>query len=71
MNIHAPSRSFNNAEQLTGRPSREETEAAYATILRYAGEDPHRDGLLETPARAAAALVHAASTGTASGTSHK
>ena len=56
MNIHAPSRSFDHAEQLAGRPSREETEAAYATILRYAGEDPARDGLLETPARAVRAL---------------
>ncbi|MEF2073630.1 GTP cyclohydrolase I FolE [Consotaella aegiceratis] len=35
----------------TERPSREEAEAAVATLIRWAGDDPHREGLLETPAR--------------------
>ena len=56
MNIHTLPESFVDAGELSDRPSREETEAAYATILRYAGEDPGRDGLLETPARAVRAL---------------
>jgi GTP cyclohydrolase IA len=33
------------------KPSRGEVEAAVKTILRWAGEDPARDGLRETPAR--------------------
>jgi len=34
-----------------GRPSREEAERAVRTLLRWAGDDPSRDGLLDTPAR--------------------
>src|SRR5690606_39085185 len=33
------------------RPSREEAEAAVRTLLRWAGEDPSREGLLDTPRR--------------------
>ncbi len=33
------------------RPSREEAEAAVRTLLRWTGDDPDREGLLETPAR--------------------
>lgn len=33
------------------RPSREEAEAAVRTLLRWAGENPEREGLLETPKR--------------------
>lgn len=33
------------------RPSREEAEAAVRTLLRWAGDDPNREGLLDTPAR--------------------
>ncbi len=33
------------------RPTRSEAEAAVRTLLRYAGDDPDREGLLETPAR--------------------
>jgi GTP cyclohydrolase IA len=39
-----------------GRPSREEAEAAVETLLRWAGDDPTREGLLETPARVARAF---------------
>ncbi|QFI75673.1 GTP cyclohydrolase I FolE [Bradyrhizobium betae] len=38
------------------RPSREEAEAAFRTIIRWAGDDPDRPGLLDTPARAARAF---------------
>ena len=35
----------------TVRPTREEAEAAVRTLLRWAGEDPGREGLLGTPER--------------------
>jgi len=35
----------------TDRPTREEAEAAVRTLLRWAGDDPTREGLLDTPAR--------------------
>jgi GTP cyclohydrolase I len=38
------------------RPDRAEAEAAFRTILRWAGDDPDRPGLLETPARVARAF---------------
>ena len=38
------------------RPDRAEVEAAFRTILRWAGDDPGRDGLIETPARLARAF---------------
>lgn len=38
------------------RPSREEAEAAFRTIIRWEGDDPDRPGLRETPARAARAF---------------
>jgi GTP cyclohydrolase IA len=33
------------------RPSREEAEAAVRTLIRWAGEDPAREGLIDTPKR--------------------
>ncbi|MFN3614520.1 MAG: GTP cyclohydrolase I FolE [Rubrimonas sp.] len=33
------------------RPTRDEAEAAVRTLLRWAGDDPAREGLLDTPAR--------------------
>lgn len=36
-----------------GRPSQEEAEAAVRTLIRWAGEDASREGLLDTPARVA------------------
>lgn len=35
------------------RPSREEAEDAVRTLLRWAGDDPDREGLLDTPKRVA------------------
>lgn len=40
---------------VTDRPSREEAEAAVRTLLRWAGDDPDREGLIETPQRVAKA----------------
>ena len=37
------------------RPSREEAEAAVRTLIRWAGDDPAREGLAETPKRVAKA----------------
>jgi len=34
-----------------GRPSRADAEAAIRTVLAYLGEDPDREGLLDTPKR--------------------
>lgn len=39
-----------------GRPAREEAEEAVRTLLRWVGEDPAREGLIETPARVARAF---------------
>lgn len=37
--------------QSTDRPTREEAEAAVRTLLRWAGDDPTREGLVDTPGR--------------------
>ena len=36
---------------LAARPTREEAEAAIRTLIRWAGDDPAREGLLSTPKR--------------------
>ena len=41
-----------NNGNITGKPSREEAESAIRTLLRWAGEDPTREGRVDTPARA-------------------
>jgi GTP cyclohydrolase I len=38
------------------RPTREEAESAISTLLRWAGDDPAREGLRDTPARVARAF---------------
>ena len=45
--ITAPDQGSADAE----RPSREEAEDAVRTLIRWAGDDPTRDGLLGTPDR--------------------
>lgn len=42
---------------MTPRPSATEAHAAVTTLLRHLGEDPKRDGLRDTPARVAKALL--------------
>jgi GTP cyclohydrolase IA len=39
-----------------GRPDRAEVEAAVRTIIQWSGDNPDRDGLIETPARVTRAL---------------
>jgi GTP cyclohydrolase I len=43
------------AEAASLRPSREEAEEAVRTLLRWAGDDPAREGLADTPGRVARA----------------
>lgn len=40
-----------NARQAAARPTRDEAEAAVETLLRWMGESPAREGLVDTPAR--------------------
>ena len=40
----------------SGKPERGEVEAAIRTIIRWAGDDPQREGLIETPARVVRSL---------------
>ena len=39
------------SEQSDDRPTRAEAEAAVRTLIRWAGDDPTREGLIETPKR--------------------
>ncbi|KRP99148.1 GTP cyclohydrolase I FolE [Bradyrhizobium sp. IC3069] len=45
------------AQTPTDRPDRAEVEQAIRTMIRWAGDDPARDGLRETPARVARAFA--------------
>ena len=51
MNIIAPPRTHASGNASDQRPSREEAEAAVRTLLRWAGDDPNREGLIDTPSR--------------------
>ena len=51
MNIHTPADKLNKNPRAPKKPSRAEAEAAIRTMLLWAGEDPEREGLLDTPAR--------------------
>src|SRR5687768_7507527 len=44
-------KAIGTAKEPLEKPSREEAERAVATLLRWIGEDPARDGLRDTPAR--------------------
>lgn len=43
--------SRSNGKQHHARPSRHDAEEAVRTLIRWAGDDPTREGLLETPGR--------------------
>ena len=53
--LAGPARSYSSIAEEMARPTRAEAEQAVRTLLRWAGEDPNREGLLETPARVARA----------------
>ncbi len=56
MNIHDPDIALErDATRPAARPTRDEAEAAVRTLLRWAGDDPDREGLLDTPGRVARA----------------
>jgi GTP cyclohydrolase IA len=46
-----PARSRSADATVLAKPSRQEAEAAVRTLIRWAGDDPDREGLLATPAR--------------------
>ncbi len=52
MNFHNPKIDTDGEpDLLADRPSKEEAEEAVRTLLRWAGDDPAREGLLDTPKR--------------------
>jgi GTP cyclohydrolase I len=51
-NVHALGR-VRALRTEVARPDRADVEAAFRTIIRWTGDDPERDGLIETPARVA------------------
>jgi GTP cyclohydrolase I len=53
LNIQTPKPKPVKAKSSSKKPSRSEAEAAIRTLLLWAGEDPDREGLLDTPARVA------------------
>ena len=55
-NVHALELGRASKRVDVGRPDRADAEAAFRTIIRWAGDDPERPGLIETPSRAARAF---------------
>jgi GTP cyclohydrolase IA len=55
VNIQTPARLRARPDAATPRPTREDAENAIRTLLRWAGDDPAREGLQDTPARVARA----------------
>jgi GTP cyclohydrolase I len=51
VNIVTPTTHRPSPARSVDRPSREEAEAAVRTLLRWAGDDPEREGLVGTPDR--------------------
>ena len=52
MNIHDPAiETEHDDKSLVIRPTRTQAEEAVRTLLRWAGDDPDREGLLDTPSR--------------------
>lgn len=48
-------KNFPVGDEVSSRPSQKEAEDAVRVLLRWAGDDPEREGLLDTPARVAKA----------------
>ena len=42
-----------NLEKIKNKPTKEEAKEAVKTLIKWAGDDPTREGLLETPNRVA------------------
>jgi len=55
LNVHTPAAKLAKSARGPKKPSRAEAEAAIRTLLLWAGEDPEREGLKDTPARVARA----------------
>jgi GTP cyclohydrolase I len=55
VNIQTPANMAETRASETPRPSQEDAENAIRTLLLWAGDDPHREGLLDTPKRVAKA----------------
>ena len=51
MNVKPSATAKTALERVIDRPSREEAEAAVRTLIAWAGDNPEREGLLETPRR--------------------
>ncbi|TDR93878.1 GTP cyclohydrolase I FolE [Enterovirga rhinocerotis] len=51
MNEHALPAGRAGNDEGAGRPTREEAEEAVRTLIRWAGDDPRREGLADTPSR--------------------
>ena len=49
--MNPPDASLSAALPIATRPTREQAEEAVRTLIRWAGDDPAREGLLDTPAR--------------------
>ena len=43
----------NNWEDAMAKPTKADAEAAIRVLIEWAGDDPHREGLIDTPARVA------------------
>jgi GTP cyclohydrolase I len=51
MNVQSPKANLSTGKDMERRTTRAEAEAAVRTLLLWAGEDPEREGLHDTPAR--------------------
>lgn len=55
--IPAPKQSSSPSPYANPRPTREQAEAAVRTLIAWAGDDPAREGLIDTPKRVAKAYA--------------
>ncbi|MEL7201739.1 MAG: GTP cyclohydrolase I, partial [Pseudomonadota bacterium] len=52
----APARDDDISPSVSSQPTRSEAEEAVRTLIKWAGDDPTREGLLDTPKRVAKAF---------------